>query len=182
MNPLSNFETISRYAIVEDARRIYARRYAHRIPEHKGCLFWAASFNEAARNVGIDALLQAGSASFQFQIDDGECNTHFSYEFEAEPAMLRFMNGELPEMHVWSAIKATNEIVDLSVKFQPAQAKAIGFDWEPRFQPPPWLWVGYEWLQQAGGRYIYRADMLACKIALSYLQTFNRENREEATR
>jgi hypothetical protein len=183
MSALMEWGAITRYAIVNDARRIYARRYASRIAEHKGCLFWAASFNEAARAVGIDALLQAGSASFQFQHDDGVSPTHFTYEFEAAPAMLRFQNGELPEMHVWSAIKDTNEIVDLSTKFQAQQAKETqGFDWEPRFQMGPWLWVGVEWLRQCNSRYIYRADALATMMSLAFLDNFKQENREEPTR
>jgi len=182
MSALSDFETITRHAIVTDAHRIYARRYAHRIPIHKGCLFLAASFNEAARNAGIDALLQAGTASFQFQMDDGVSPTHFTYEFEAAPAMLRFQNGELPEMHVWSAIKATRELVDLSTKFQAQQAKECqGFDWEPRFQLKPWLWVGVDWLRQCNLRYIYKADALATMMALAFLENFN-TNREEPTR
>jgi hypothetical protein len=170
--------------IVEDACRIYARRYAARIPEQRGCLFWAAAFNEAARNAGIEAVLQAGTANFQFQMDDGVNPTHFSYEFEDEPAMRNFLEGVLPEMHVWSWIKATNEIVDLSTGFQWQMAKeTLGFDWNPNLSLPRWLWMRVERLQQCSPRVIYKANALAIMIALAYLENFHRnENREEATR
>jgi hypothetical protein len=164
--------------IIEDACRIYARRYAHRIPEHKGCLFWAAAFNQAARNAGIEAVLQAGTANFQFQKDDGVSPTHFSYEFEVEPAMRRFQEGLLPEMHAWSWIKATNEIVDLTTGFQPQQAKeGCGFDWDPNFRLPRWLWMRVERIRQCHPRVIYRADKVAIMIALAYLVNFHREEK-----
>jgi hypothetical protein len=162
--------------VIQHARGIYTARYSH-ISQQHGCLFWAASFNEAASHYGLDCILQAGTASWQFRSDDGTSATHFTYEFETEPAMRRFKEGRLPEMHVWSYIRTTREIVDLTTRFQPDQARTLqGFVWEPEFLPPDFLWCSPSSLN---GRLIYRANLLACLMSVEFLRLFD-ENEVDA--
>lgn len=168
--------TINKPLIISEAKQIYAAKYAAKIPEHGGCLFWAASFNKAAANNGLDAIIQAGSAQFQFQADDGVCNTHFAYMFDKTEAIKWMQKGILPEMHVWSYLRTTKEIVDLSLKYQAAQAKKLcGYDWDPKFALPDYIWASPDELKDE--RIIYRADMAACMLALAYLKDFQSKNK-----
>jgi hypothetical protein len=167
---------INQKQLVDHARLLYSLWYSE-IPESKGCLFWAAAFNAAAKEQGLDTLIQAGSAQFQFRSDDGKRDTHFSYMFEPAAGMMKFRAGELPEMHVWSWIRQTNEIVDLSLGYQPSQARELaGYEWEREFYPPSYLWVPVEKLQNFEGRYIYKPDMMATMFALCYLHDHREEH------
>ena len=122
--------------VVSEARDIYQRRYSDK-PKQRSCLYWAAAFNEAAKRHGLDALLQAGSAQFQFCHDTGENTTHFSYMFSKKSAYFMLANGIWPEMHVWSGLPDSGEIVDLSVSYQPQQARELaGLIWTPEYRMP----------------------------------------------
>jgi hypothetical protein len=174
---LPKFPAEKRQEIVDQALVIYAERYASRIPEDKGCLFWAASFNEAARSQGLQVLLQAGSAQFQFRKDNGTDVTHYSYMFEWPAAMYYMHRGQLPEMHCWSYIKTTGELVDLSVKYQPARAlELFGFQWESELLPPPFVWASPTELSLMSPRFVYNAEVPACLLAIRYLARFHRNN------
>jgi hypothetical protein len=162
---------VNRSEIVAAARRIYAARYAAVIPEVCGCLFWAAAFIAAARRRGVQAQMRAGSANFQFRHDDGVSATHFSYEFEPGPAMQRFLDGLFPEMHVWAVVESPEEIVDLTTRFLPQQAKSLcNFEWESQFAPPEYFWSRPEGLAP---RFIYRAEPRAVWMAAAFLRAFN---------
>jgi hypothetical protein len=175
MSPSAKFSTRSwkhitekrlKEKIIEQARAIYARKYADCDPA-KGCLYWAAAFQEAARQNNIDALIQAGSAQFQFRADsDGVSDTHFSYMFDPTEAAMRLGRGLWPEIHVWNAIRATGELVDLSTGYQAEQAKNLcGFVWEKEFALP-----SYYWDKPSDQRIIYRADMKATILCLAMLK------------
>lgn len=154
--------------VVDGARMIYAHEYGD-VPEHKGCLYLAEAFNRAAAQRGLKAILQAGTAMFQFRADDGVGNTHFSYVFDQQAAMKRLTQGLWPEMHAWNYIPSTGEIVDLSTKHQREQARLLcGFVWQPEFALPGYLWTLPEQLQ--GSTMIYRADLVACMLALKFLE------------
>jgi hypothetical protein len=114
-----------------DAREIFQRKYADKEAK-RACAYWAIAFNEAAKRHGIRAILQAGSAQFQFCDDDGHSATHFSYMFDKIEASKRLAAGLWPEMHVWSGIPETGEIVDLTTCYQPQQALELaGLIWQP---------------------------------------------------
>lgn len=155
-----------RTEIVRDARAIFATNYGD-VEEYKGCVYWAEAFNQAARRHGHDPILQAGTAMFQFQPDDGASVTHFSYMFDQTEALKRLQQGLWPEMHAWNYLRDTKEIVDLSLKYQPEQALRLGgFVWQPEFAVPDYLWTQPEALTD---RTIYRAELVACMLALKFI-------------
>lgn len=127
--------------IVTLAREIYAKKY-HKVEPWKGCLYWAAAFEEACKEFGIDdCLIQAGSAQFQFRKDTGANDTHFSYMYDPLTATTRMRHGLMPEIHVWNALKDSQEIVDLTTRYQAQQARDLrGFEWEPEFALPDYFW------------------------------------------
>jgi hypothetical protein len=168
---------MNKQLLVERARILYALWYGGEIDECKGCLFWADAFNAAAQEQGLDTLVQAGSAMFQFRSDDGKRDTHFSYMFEPERGLFAFRAGQLPEMHVWSWIRQTNEIVDLTTRYQAKQAdEMLGYYWEPDFKLPDYLWMPVEKLPEFKGRFIYRADATATMFALTYLRDWEKRH------
>jgi hypothetical protein len=113
-------------------------------------------------------MLQAGTGMFKFRADEGVSDTHFSYVFDQTAALGRLAQGLWPEMHAWNYIPATGEIVDLSLKYQPEQARRLcGFVWESEFVLPDYLWTLPENLSD---KTIYRADLTACVLALKFLK------------
>lgn len=157
--------------IVTLAREIYAKKY-HDVEPWKGCVYWAAAFDQAAKNFGIDdTLIQAGSAQFQFRKDNGSHNTHFSYMYDQAEAMYRLKQGLLPEVHVWNAVRSFDwagewQVVDLTTRYQAKQAKDLqGLIWEPDFTLPD-----YYWGQPDSERMIYRADASATLCMLMHLK------------
>jgi hypothetical protein len=117
---------------------------------------------------GLRAILQAGSAQFQFREDDGKSATHFSYMFDKGEAQKRLSAGIWPEMHVWSGLPETGEIVDLSVKYQPQQAiELAGLVWTPGFVMPDYFWDN----ATQDNRFRYHVDMAATLLAASFVST-----------
>lgn len=111
---------------------------------HRICLIWAFETMVKLRQNGVDALIQAGTAMWPFKNkdqDDGISNTHFSYQFEDTAFNRRMMTrSQLPEMHVWVGIPASKEIVDLTTKFWPQQAKELeDIEWQGN-KPPEYFW------------------------------------------
>lgn len=109
------------------------------------CLYWAAAAYQALSVRGYDALLQAGSLNWPIippWLDDGVGATHFSFEFEPHTVMSQFLmsNGQLPEMHVWVKLRATDEIIDLTTGFLQEQSRRLtSLPWLTD-EPPPYLW------------------------------------------
>lgn len=164
--------SLNKDAVVARAREIYAAKHAGRL-EQRACLYWATSFNEAANEHGLRAIIQAGSAQFQFRDDDGESITHFSYMFDKEAAAKRLAQGLFPEIHVWSGIPETGEIVDLSVRYQPMQALELAnLIWTPEYKMPDYFWR----YGVTDGRFRYMVDMHATLLAMRTLGQLTNAN------
>lgn len=105
-------------------------------------------------------VIQAGSMSWpriKPEEDDGKCNTHFSYQFEATNEQLKakldvaaankhrrdfFL--ALPEIHVWLGIPETQELIDFSTENLPSTCCfTLGETWTAP-KPPPYLWTDNE--------------------------------------
>lgn len=156
--------SLNKSAIVDQARAIYQQRYGDKLPQ-RACLYWALAFNEAARLSGIRAILQAGTAQFQFCDDEGSNITHFSYMFDKVEATKRLSQNLWPEIHVWSGIPATGEIVDLSVRYQSQQALELaGLVWHFNYGMPDYLWQN----TCDSKRFRYLPDRCATLLALSF--------------
>lgn len=145
-------------------------KYQH----HRMCLFWAYETYKILKICGLNALIQAGSASWPMvskELDDGISSTHFSYKFEDTPFNLKRMaHGHLPEMHVWVGIVETKEIVDLTTKFWPQQAKEIGnHEWKNKLPPD------YFWSDKHDDDVQYDVDGLATVFAMSILKGMENE-------
>lgn len=155
----------SKDKIIQATREIYAKKYYDCKPA-QGCVYWAAAFQEAARMFGRDdVLIQAGSANFQFQADDGVSPTHFSYEFDPVEATCRISRGLLPEIHCWNALRDTQEIVDVTLRYQPEQARLmLGYEWQKEFALPDYFWG-----RPDSRRIMYRADATATLYALGLM-------------
>lgn len=113
---------------------------------HPGlCISFALHTVMVIREEGERAILQAGSAGWPRILpeqDDGKASTHFSYMWTPDeaPSKLAVVNGRLPEMHAWAAIPSKKEIVDMTTRFWPEQARLLAkLDW-PGTVPPDLFW------------------------------------------
>lgn len=164
-------------AIIARTTEIFARRYSGSCTPQGGCLFWASAFCEAMSENGYKAKIVAGSASFQFRVhDDGVSPTHFSYMFNAQEAVPRFIQGLLPEMHVWAITEAI-ELVDLTTGYQCQQAIIIGnFKWDKELIPPVYLWCPVKNIPR---QFVYSPSPVASAMAKIFLQTFYLNEKEK---
>src|SRR5579871_1368651 len=128
------------------------------------------------RRLGLDAIIQAGSASWPRILpeqDDGVCPTHFSYVFEAgHPETLRRLRAHsCPEMHAWVGVRGRGEVVDLTSRYFPVMCrKVIGMDW-PGAPPPDFLWTS---MRRLPAGVVYRADATANTVACRLLEAMFR--------
>ena len=137
------------------------------------CLYWAAAAVEVLREMsGRDRVqIQAGTASWRIvppNLDDGVSPDRFAYQFNAENAACRMVDGQLhlPEMHCWAADPDTGEIIDMSLGSQPEQCRLLtGLEW--RTPRPAYFWGDADQCQRA--RHIYRPDHQAIEIAYQAL-------------
>jgi hypothetical protein len=145
------------------------------------CLLWAVTTCGVLQKHGVRTVVQSGTMMWpriRPEEDDGVCNTHFSYVWQADSPMTqqRVYAGLLPEMHIWTAIPEEPAIVDLTTQFHKLQcSRRAGLPWTAP-DPPPYLWVGPDTLPE---NVIYRPDMGAIKLALFFAQRmkFNRKTR-----
>lgn len=137
------------------------------MPLEAACIFWSLCTMKVLHQHGIKSLIQAGSASWRRlreDQDDGKETTctHFSYIFEADKAIMKMVQGELPEMHIWVGVKP-NTIIDMTTKYFPLQCqKLIGQDW-PGDKPPDYLWAN-----KLPPDAVYEADPTACQMAVHF--------------
>lgn len=102
------------------------------------------------------------------ELDDGECDTHFSYVFEPENRMgiaAKLAQGILPEMHCWAVVRGeVPEVVDVTWGSQVEQARGlVGYEFHPGCKPDgQCLWVPHDGLVEAGAYYC--ADAAAMRI------------------
>jgi hypothetical protein len=95
---------------------------------------------------GERGILQAGTAEWAIRTpdqDDGISPTHFGYVWSPDEFdwTLLYDQGVLPEVHVWAAMPASREIIDMSSGCFPEQAKLLmGWDWHAEL-PPKFLWT-----------------------------------------
>jgi hypothetical protein len=133
------------------------------------CFFWAMHAVEVIRELGVRAVLQAGSAGWKMirpEDDDGVCMTHFSYMWSPDdPNSLHAVQfGRMPEMHVWAGIPSEQTLVDMTTGFWPEQAKLLkGFEWKAD-PPPPYFWGTAQELGENGG--FYKPERKAVELTL----------------
>lgn len=138
----------------------------------QACLYWAYYTVEVLKAVGIRAVIQAGSASWprlRSDQDDGVAPTHHSYVWEPDSTVTkaRLAAGAMPELHVWAAIPARGELIDMTTKYWPEQCRLIqGLDW-PGDTPPAYFWGTADELPD---RVLYAPDLKAIAVALHLLQ------------
>lgn len=158
---------------VKDAvvRRVRSRMDARAHPRPEAaCLDWAALTVQELSRHGERCLLQAGSLYWPCAAqDDGVSPTHFGYLWEARSATTRerLALGLLPEIHVWAALPDRREIVDLTTRYLPQQARSCaGLEWTAP-PPPDYLWCDLGSLPDGVQ---YRADLTAVGAALYLLR------------
>ena len=133
-----------RKRIVREARQLVTRHFDVE-GQTNTCLYLAAAACMVAQKHGLRLILQAGSARWPRvtdQTDDGVEPNVFEYVWESDHPASRAARaaGLMPEMHVWAADPAANEVVDLTTGFWPAQCREIlGVDWKAP-NPPPYFW------------------------------------------
>lgn len=116
---------------------------------------------------GERAILQAGTAEWAIRTpdqDDGMSPTHFGYVWSPDEFDWKrlYYQGILPEIHVWSALPASREIIDMSSGCFPEQAKLLkGWDW--RAEPPP----QFLWTSELPSNAVYEAHPDATAFALA---------------
>ena len=137
----------------------------------QACLYWAHYTVEVLTALGIRAIIQAGSASWprvRPDQDDGVSPTHHSYVWEPDSAVTkaRIATGDMPEMHVWAAIPALRQIIDMTTRYWPEQCLLIqGRNW-PGNEPPTYFWGTARELPDG---VIYAPDLQAIALALHLL-------------
>lgn len=155
-------------AIVERVRARMAAWYEGKFIE-AACLYWAGMAIDELTRRGHRAILQAGTMQWPCVThDDGVSPTHFSYVWDpgSPESTYAVMMGALPEMHVWAAIPADGEIIDVTTRYLPMQASRLaGLKWKGP-TPPDYLWCGAAGLPK-GVR--YRPNRDATVLAVAFL-------------
>lgn len=135
------------------------------------CLHWMHCGLIDLWDAGIRCFPAAGSASFEFQPDDGKMS-HFSFMWNGDPnaEMRRSVVPTagaipLPEMHCWIYLPDSGEVVDFSTGYIPTLAKAMGFEWKATL-PPPYIWARPESISP---RAIYTPEVDAMKLAVKMI-------------
>jgi hypothetical protein len=137
----------------------------------QACLYWAHYTVEVLKALGIRAVIQAGSASWprlRPDQDNGVAPTHHSYVWEPDSATTkaRLAAVGMPELHVWAAIPARGEIIDMTTRFWPEQCRLIQrLDW-PGDKPPTYFWGTAD---EVPDGVVYTPDMTAIALALHLL-------------
>jgi hypothetical protein len=107
------------------------------------CLYWAYVTTGYLRRFHIPAVIQAGSASWpRMRPEQSRGRIHFGYHWNpnSPETKIALIKGALPEMHVWAAIPATREIVDLTTAFWPEKSvRLYGLPWTAE-RPPDYFW------------------------------------------
>jgi hypothetical protein len=141
------------------------------------CLYWAAYGIEELEKRGVRACFQAGSC-FWPRIRMADVGNYpetdpinFGYQWDdamtAREAVVRALTtGRLPEIHVWLGLTATQEIIDFTAGYFPANCdKLLHHDW-PGAVPPEFFWGTYGALPDG---VVYRpspvATIAAAKLA-----------------
>lgn len=113
----------------------------------RSCLYTSLYTVLFLKQRGILSCLQAGSTGWRIvpsDLDDGIGITHFSFVWSPHEMASRIamMSGDLPEMHVWVGIPATQELIDLNTGQLPAFLKHVcpGQEWLAP-APPDYLWI-----------------------------------------
>ena len=159
--------------IVTEARALFRRSFPE-INEQQACLYLAACVIKVAEKHGIRLVLQAGSCFWDQLPDDladGVSDTCFGYEWEPDSVAtaIHLASGVMPELHVWAGDPITQEIVDLTTGFFPAQYKAlVGKEWRGKV-PPNYLWQPSREVD-AEYRVYYDATKLASVLFSNYMR------------
>jgi hypothetical protein len=115
------------------------------VMERGACLYYTACLMYVANAHGVRLVPQAGSAAwpcvdFPFPLNG---NTHFAYQWQGihHPTVVsRIEKGLMPEMHVWAGCIETQEIVDVTTRYLPAQCELqAGIAWLAP-EPPRFFW------------------------------------------
>lgn len=116
------------------------------IRPERGCVWWSIAVYRYLQQHGIDCLLQAGTASFQFiepgsADDDGVSSTNYTYLCEDGAAWLlaKQQLTTLPEMHAWVVVRpqaggSEFVFVDWTSQYLVSLCLQLDFVWR---QPPP---------------------------------------------
>ena len=155
-------------AVVKETRRRMERDCPVHIPQ--ACLCWAKTLVQVLRSYHIRGVVQAGSCSWPripMEEDDGIVMTHFSYQFELQPALAKLMRCEFPEMHVWVAIAEEQEIIDLTTCYLPENCKKLaGIEWTGKL-PPDYLWASLDDIPED---VLYVPNLNAIQISLELMR------------
>lgn len=146
--------------------------------ERGACLYWTWAGCQILRRCGYRAILQAGSASWPIQEDQGNNPTHFSYMWQPnhpDSAPL-VAAGALPECHVWIGLPDEGEIVDFSTgSLRQICERKHGLKWELP-DPPSYIWCKPHKLPD---EWIYRPHMSAIRYVLEMLERDSKKDQNE---
>lgn len=157
-----------RDAIVEEIRAEFARHFDGPDPA-MACLYWSFYACRVLERRGERAIVQVGSASWRCVAhDDGVSATHFSYVWEpqSQATRERIAAGLMPELHAWVALPLRGELLDVTLGFQPAQARRLGVAWSAP-EPQAYVWGDQRQLDALG--FLYAPNRLAIAWALDRL-------------
>lgn len=119
------------------------------------------------KDMGMQACMQAGTALWPYKsvlLSDDDTNT-FGYEFHSREAMKHLLCGRPPEIHAWVGLVDTQEIIDFTAAFQPAQCKKmLGQDWSPESKLPDFIWHNVEDCCNKGWH--YKPSPMATQFAI----------------
>lgn len=132
--------TDTKHEIYLAARATMREWYGERMERQASCLYWnQCSMRELAIR-GYTPLMHAGTLMWRIVpdvLDDGRMATHFGYEWSPDDpfSIAATSAGLLPEVHVWTMVKETGDLVDFSTGYFPTDAKKHGLKWGT--EPPP---------------------------------------------
>lgn len=174
-----NFSDTQKAELVEEARALYRRLWPDdtRVRDTRACLFHAVALQCLLKSrYDFDTMLQAGTCQWPMlarEDDDGECATHFAYQWNGLgdlQTVMTISEGAMPEMHVWLGTRNPDTIIDPTTGTWQARAREGGYERWTAPAPPAFLWVTVDELMNMidspydmGITYLPHLD--ACKVA-----------------
>ena len=173
---------INKEACYQEVKRLVEEHADPEAAPSALCFYYSFFGSEVLARYGVRALVQAGDCQWPMirpEDDDGSSPTHFGYVWSPHElqSLISMMNGDLPEVHIWLGLEATQEIIDFTAGCFPDQAASLqSYKWNAA-HPPTYVWTS----NALPTGVLYRPNRQATLFVLGLMgQKFGRD-RVEAT-
>jgi hypothetical protein len=162
--------------MVEQARKMFAKEYPE-MEQRNRCVHVAHTMCRVLQRHGIACAVVAGSANWECGEQTAFDGNYFGYKFDADEQLPKIASGAHVEHHAWVYIPHTREMVDITTRDQPEQAKQmVNADWDKGILPPDFLWCQIN--DPNHPYYLKHCTYIPNRIASAYVHQFLINNPE----